>query len=119
MDLETHSSMDYVDQFIGITGSVSPLYASGTALARAGIVFGLDMTTEGSSRSFLFPPTASFFTSRFLHHKTPSLALFCPLILEITPRCLPQILLSLSPLPLPSSPSTSLECLIHVIPYST
>lgn len=90
MDLETHSGMDYVaDQFIGMTGSVSPLYASGTALARAGIVFGLDMTTEGSSRSFLFfPPTASFFTSHCLHHKTPSLALFCPLILEITPRCL-------------------------------
>ncbi|KAG0635429.1 asparaginase-domain-containing protein [Tuber brumale] len=31
-----------------ITGSVSPLYASGTALARAGIVFGLDMTTEAA-----------------------------------------------------------------------
>ena len=59
--------MYYVaDQFIGITGSVSPLYASGTALARAGIVFGLDMTTEGSSRSFLFPPPApSFFTGHF------------------------------------------------------
>lgn len=28
-------------------GSVSPLYATGTALARTGIVFGMDMTTEG------------------------------------------------------------------------
>ncbi|KAL7269965.1 hypothetical protein RUND412_007340 [Rhizina undulata] len=29
-------------------GSVSPLYAAGTALARAGVVFGLDMTTEAA-----------------------------------------------------------------------
>lgn len=28
-------------------GSVSPLYASATSLARAGVVFGLDMTSEG------------------------------------------------------------------------
>ena len=118
MDLETHSSMDYVDQFIGITGSVSPLYASGTALARAGIVFGLDMTTEGSSRSFLFPPTASFFTSHFLRHKTPSLALFCPLILEITLVVCPRFSYRYRHCPFPR-PSTSLECLIHVIPYST
>jgi len=31
-----------------LSGSVSPLYASGTALGRAGIVFGLDMTTEAA-----------------------------------------------------------------------
>lgn len=30
-----------------MTGSVSPLYATGTALARTGVVFGIDMTTEG------------------------------------------------------------------------
>lgn len=28
-------------------GTVSPLYASATALAKAGVVFGLDMTSEG------------------------------------------------------------------------
>jgi len=31
-----------------LSGSVSPLYASGTALGRAGIVFGHDMTTEAA-----------------------------------------------------------------------
>jgi lysophospholipase len=30
-------------------GTVTPLYASATALARAGVVFGLDMTSEGIS----------------------------------------------------------------------
>lgn len=32
-----------------MTGSVSPLYAAGTALARTGVVFGMDMTTEGNT----------------------------------------------------------------------
>jgi len=31
-----------------MTGSVCPLYAAGTALARTGVVFGMDMTTEGN-----------------------------------------------------------------------
>lgn len=31
-------------------GTVSPLYASATALAKAGVVFGLDMTSEGKLR---------------------------------------------------------------------
>ncbi|KAF8472072.1 asparaginase-domain-containing protein [Kalaharituber pfeilii] len=31
-----------------MTGNVSPLYATGSALARAGVVFGMDMTTEAA-----------------------------------------------------------------------
>lgn len=37
-------------------GTVSPLYASATALARAGVVFGLDMTSEG-----IFPLAQPFY----------------------------------------------------------
>lgn len=33
---------------IGLTGSVSPVYATGMSLSRAGVVAGLDMTTEGA-----------------------------------------------------------------------
>lgn len=33
---------------LGLTGSVSPVYATGMSLSRAGVVAGLDMTTEGA-----------------------------------------------------------------------
>jgi lysophospholipase len=33
--------------YLGMVGSVSPLYAPATALGRAGVVFGHDMTSEG------------------------------------------------------------------------
>lgn len=33
---------------IGLTGSVSPVYATGMSLSRAGVVAGLDMTTEAA-----------------------------------------------------------------------
>lgn len=36
------------DQLIGLTGSVSPVYATGMSLSRAGVVAGLDMTTEAA-----------------------------------------------------------------------
>lgn len=34
--------------FTGLTGSVSPVYATGMSLSRAGVVAGLDMTTEAA-----------------------------------------------------------------------
>lgn len=34
--------------FLGLTGSVSPVYATGMSLSRAGVVAGLDMTTEAA-----------------------------------------------------------------------
>lgn len=40
-------------------GTVSPLYASATALAKAGVVFGLDMTSEGK-----IPPEDPFLLPR-------------------------------------------------------
>lgn len=39
-----------IDVTVGQIGAVSPLYAPGTALAKAGVVFGLDMTSEGMLR---------------------------------------------------------------------
>ena len=39
-----------------MTGCVSPLYAAGTALARTGVVLGMDMTTEGT-----FPPSFTLY----------------------------------------------------------
>lgn len=33
---------------LGLTGSVSPVYATGMSLSRAGVVAGLDMTTEAA-----------------------------------------------------------------------
>ena len=35
-----------------MTGSVSPLYATGMALAKTGVVFGMDMTSEGLYNPF-------------------------------------------------------------------
>lgn len=45
-------------------GSVSPLYASATSLAKAGVVFGLDMTSEG----ICFNPQLLFITHLALPH---------------------------------------------------
>lgn len=41
-DIYTHRSAT------GLTGSVSPVYATGMSLSRAGVIAGLDMTTEGA-----------------------------------------------------------------------
>lgn len=41
-------------------GSVNPLYAAGTALLKTGVVFGLDMTTEGKDMMHL-PPSPDLY----------------------------------------------------------
>lgn len=56
-------------------GTVSPLYASATALAKAGVVFGLDMTSEGD-----FPPLCISFPLRkekkIIHFRLPDRLFF-------------------------------------------
>ena len=40
--------IDITDHYAGLSGSVSPVYAPGMTLSRAGVVAGLDMTTEAA-----------------------------------------------------------------------
>lgn len=60
-------------------GTVSPLYASATALAKAGVVFGLDMTSEGEFP----PPPADLYSfpsagKKIIHFRLPDRLFFFP-----------------------------------------
>lgn len=47
--LHLHIGNNYINlRITGLTGSVSPVYATGMSLSRAGVVAGLDMTTEAA-----------------------------------------------------------------------
>lgn len=62
-------------------GTVSPLYASATALAKAGVVFGLDMTSEGD----FFPLCISFPL-----RKKKSFTSACPIVFSFF-SCFPRL----------------------------